>query len=479
MKRSTVYFLFLFTAALLSASHFAYGNLKDPATEADFLVITPSCYQETIVPFIEYKNSRGLHTISVPLDSINKHFPIGNQPEAIREFIFYAVKNWAVQPQYALLVGSINHIPSFQLQKDTLLVAMDEMFVLDETEKSPAHKIALGRFPARTQDGLKNMIDKTIQYESMIYDSTMPHTFLFLADYDPTNRDFCFQDQVANFVKDVMPEYLTDVQMNLSSQDVIWIKNKNIVYSLNKGIPFFSYYGHGNSFFWSNAHVMIPEQILALFKESSPFIFAAAACNQTFNHPDRASVVETFLSLEKRGAVAVVGSSYYQMASSGEMFLKLFYQFLFENPQCRIGDAFIAAKQKKAWQDYSKYYTLLGDPTLKNPVPVLASTESESMTLAEMVTPGSFALLHNYPNPFNNSTRIPLELSETKHVTLKVYDVLGREICTLIDGELPSGIHQIFWNGDNAAGMPVTSGIYVYHLEAGDFTGRGKMVVAR
>ncbi len=88
--------------------------------------------------------------------------------------------------------------------------------------------------------------------------------------------------------------------------------------------------------------------------------------------------------------------------------------------------------------------------------------------------PQHFHLYQNYPNPFNPSTEIRYQASEVSHVSLKVYDVLGREVATLVDGEVEAGHHRVQWN---AEGLP--SGVYFYRLEAGSFVRTKRMVFVR
>jgi flagellar hook assembly protein FlgD len=77
--------------------------------------------------------------------------------------------------------------------------------------------------------------------------------------------------------------------------------------------------------------------------------------------------------------------------------------------------------------------------------------------------PKEYVLHQNYPNPFNPTTAISYQLSAVSFVTLKVYDVLGREVVTLVDGIRNAGSHNAQWN---ASGLP--SGMYVYRLRAAD-----------
>ncbi|MCX6134382.1 MAG: YCF48-related protein [Ignavibacteriales bacterium] len=88
--------------------------------------------------------------------------------------------------------------------------------------------------------------------------------------------------------------------------------------------------------------------------------------------------------------------------------------------------------------------------------------------------PSEFALYHNYPNPFNPSTRIQFDIPHTSFVTLKVYTALGVEVATLVSSELSAGRFEAVWNAGN-----VSSGIYFYRIQAGTYTHTRKMVLLR
>ncbi len=77
-----------------------------------------------------------------------------------------------------------------------------------------------------------------------------------------------------------------------------------------------------------------------------------------------------------------------------------------------------------------------------------------------------FGLEQNFPNPFNPSTVIRFNVEENSHVILKIYDVLGREVKTLVNSEMNNGQYSLTWNCDNNSGEKVSSGIYLYRMEA-------------
>lgn len=95
------------------------------------------------------------------------------------------------------------------------------------------------------------------------------------------------------------------------------------------------------------------------------------------------------------------------------------------------------------------------------------------------ILPIDFALEQNYPNPFNPETRIRFSLPAASHVRLEVFNVLGQSVLVLVDEELSAGVKEVSWNGANAAGMKVTSGLYFYRLATEDFSTTKKMVLIK
>jgi len=90
--------------------------------------------------------------------------------------------------------------------------------------------------------------------------------------------------------------------------------------------------------------------------------------------------------------------------------------------------------------------------------------------------PSEYQLSQNFPNPFNPSTRISYELPAVSDVTVSVYDLSGRLIRTLADGEQPAGSHDVQWNGLDDSGNQVGTGVYLCRLDAGDYSQTIKMV---
>jgi hypothetical protein len=92
----------------------------------------------------------------------------------------------------------------------------------------------------------------------------------------------------------------------------------------------------------------------------------------------------------------------------------------------------------------------------------------------EQLIPTEIALEQNYPNPFNPTTSIQYTISDMQFVSLKVYDILGNEIATLVNSEKPSGVYVVEWNASN-----VPSGVYFYQLKTEGFVETKKMILLR
>ena len=141
------------------------------------------------------------------------------------------------------------------------------------------------------------------------------------------------------------------------------------------------------------------------------------------------------------------------------------------------GHSLLRPEDIQLWLTQAQRFELR-DPTFQRGVIVLKH-------LMEALTPKKTGLLPNYPNPFNPETWIPYHLAEAADVTLTIYATDGRLIRTLSFGHQPAGIYQsksraAYWDGRNALGEPVASGIYFYTLRvSGKFTVTRKMLIRK
>ena len=95
------------------------------------------------------------------------------------------------------------------------------------------------------------------------------------------------------------------------------------------------------------------------------------------------------------------------------------------------------------------------------------------------IIPGVFALHQNYPNPFNPVTSLRYDLPEDGFVNITIYDMMGRIIRSLVNSKQAAGYHSIKWNATNNKNEPVSAGLYLYTIQAGEFRKTRKMVLLK
>ncbi|NQV37676.1 MAG: T9SS type A sorting domain-containing protein [Candidatus Marinimicrobia bacterium] len=120
--------------------------------------------------------------------------------------------------------------------------------------------------------------------------------------------------------------------------------------------------------------------------------------------------------------------------------------------------------------DFRIYTTVRVDP----PEAGLLSNESELISIPE-----TFQLYQNYPNPFNPETTIQFSIPADEKIHLAVYDIQGRLVNVLVDGNMSPGKHSVKWNGTNTNGHPVASGMYIYKLKTSENISINKMVLMK
>jgi len=105
-------------------------------------------------------------------------------------------------------------------------------------------------------------------------------------------------------------------------------------------------------------------------------------------------------------------------------------------------------------------------PTVSIPVHMMVNTVTSSAEPPDVDLPRQYFLGQNYPNPFNPTTTIRFGLPEQSSVSIKIYSMLGQDIRTLVNESRDAGYHEALWDGRNDLGVPVTTGIYFYRMEA-------------
>ncbi len=190
---------------------------------------------------------------------------------------------------------------------------------------------------------------------------------------------------------------------------------------------------------------------------------------------------ERFLAEWFKGAIAWVGPTVGTWQHANDPLAIAFAEELFADFSRPIASSYLVAL-RRILTDYADdaevvrsalSTTVLGDPLVRvNRASVVTAT-------GDVPKSHAFMLEQNVPNPFNPVTRIGFSVPERAPVSLRIYDVHGRLIATLADGNVPAGRHSLLWDGRNASGEQVASGLYFYRLAAGDHTQSRKMLLLK
>ena len=120
-----------------------------------------------------------------------------------------------------------------------------------------------------------------------------------------------------------------------------------------------------------------------------------------------------------------------------------------------------------------------GEHTLEGTGEITVPTEETFTLERKAIIPIAYALHQNYPNPFNPTTTLRYDLPVDNHTTLTIYDLNGREVNQIVNTSQPAGHHSVMWNATNSFGKPVSAGVYLYQIRAGEFVQTRKMVLLK
>lgn len=144
------------------------------------------------------------------------------------------------------------------------------------------------------------------------------------------------------------------------------------------------------------------------------------------------------------------------------------------------------AVSKKTWNTGTNQYDSVSLPKIQNPkrygFVILTKSSATGVSSKELtfITPEDYKLNQNFPNPFNPSTNITFVLPLNKNVTVKIYDMLGKEVKTLLNNEpLAKGTHSLTWDARDNHGKQVASGAYIFRMNAGNVEKTMKMMLIK
>lgn len=469
MRKLLILLPFIFCSQILPQQI----TLSDTTNQFDYIIITIPEYVQSCQTFKEHKETvRDLKTLIVDTTQIYAEFNQDSLPQNnIREFISYAGSYWQdPKPEYILFVGTVNQVPNFPLRYPSIpnpsgFSDYDFMYNINNPDTTEV-SFLIGRVPAKNTNEIENYFSKVIEYENIIEPLPwMNNMLLILQQAYNNNYDYTVHD-----LSDSIHPYINTYYIS-NADTSIYYGNKDTIISRinNEGAAVVCFWGHGyfdyfiSPEYFSIADVNEMENVTKYFV--SMFLPIQGAIMDTST-----SITNEMLFLHDAGSLAgfaPVGATYWHAAMT---IIKFLCHDIFSDNPVALG-RLLSLPQLGGGTYYhiKKSFNLWGDPSIILNYSTVTSVDNDITTV-----PDEFSLSQNYPNPFNPTTSIQYAVSNRQFVLLKVYNVLGKEVATLVNEEKPAGIYEVEFN---ASGL--SSGVYFYQLNAGSFTETKKMILLR
>lgn len=376
-------------------------DLRDASYAADFFIIAPAALMDQANRLKEHRmENDSLSTQVIDIQNVYDDFSWGlNDPTAIRNFLKYAFDHFTPAPSYVLLLGDgdydykgvlsssgVQYIPPFEFEgyTDSGTRASDDWYTYVSGSDSKMD-MTIGRIPVQNASQAQTVIDKIIAYET----SPVPGDWKILATLvgDDEKAGQGDENEVTHtratelIAETVLPEYLNFRKIYLTEYpEVMTAEGRrkpqardDLVSQINEGTLLVNFIGHGNEELWAHERVFQRDVDLAKLQngQKCPLIYAATCAFGWYDNPREQSCGEELLTVQGKGAIAVIAASRFCSAAPNEALNQAFYAQLFMNsaPTLRIGDALRIAKLYVASTVNNEMYHVLGDPTLRLAVP--------------------------------------------------------------------------------------------------------------
>ena len=387
--------------------------LRNPANQADYVVITHPDFAESIQPLVEFRRSQGLTTMVVDIDDIYDEFSDGLfNPFAIQRFLRYAYNSWQQPaPTYVVLVGDAHYDyknttveryrrdPNFRGTYNLYPIfvptyhgwapasgetAMDQRFVNISGEDALPDML-IGRLSVQSPEELVTMVEKIINYEKNLKTGLWQGTLIQVADDHTDNpSDGVFEASRNELIQEIIPVGYDTRQIYLRKIKSPERTRAQIRAAINRGALAIEYTGHGGIQTWADEAIFHSEDVVTLRNRYLPFVITTTCLNGQFDKPQQVGnfcLSEQFL-LGKYGAIAALSATRLTYGTANAEFDKDLFESLFgvgREPKLVlngedglpstvghiVADAkisFVSRIRNTQWIPGMEQYTLFGDP---------------------------------------------------------------------------------------------------------------------
>jgi hypothetical protein len=374
-------------------------SLADPASGADYIIVTHPDFQAALAPLVAHRRAQGLRVVVADVEAVYDRFGGGRMdPTAIRSFLAHAYANWPrPAPQYALLVGDATYdprgyrpdsnptyLPSYLADVDLKLgeTASDNQYA--DLTGDPLPELRLGRFPVNTPAQVQAIVDKIISYETDPLPGDWNRRLVFGADNPSTAGDH-HSDADEQYITYATPGYgYVGARVYLSETagpSYMYTRAQAatdaLIAQLDRGALLYTYFGHAS---WHQEAVLETDGYAPLFHRDHiaqlnnqrrwPVVLHMTCLTAHFTHLTSETLDESLLRTAGVGAIAVWGPSGSSVAPGHRLLHRSFFQAVFDDGQAELGVATqsallnLYAAKGQVYEDLIQTYHLFGDPAL-------------------------------------------------------------------------------------------------------------------
>jgi hypothetical protein len=346
------------------------SNWRSAANQADFVIFTNKDFFPAAEQLQTLRKQRDISTAIVDIEDVYDEFSFGQKtPQAIREFLYFAMSNWTQPIKYVLFLGDSSYDPKNYLNRgdsdivptklvDTIFLeaATDDWFV--DFNNDYISDIPVGRLPARNLVEAETMIEKIVAYEN----SVPSNEVLLVAD---TNDVYDFESANSSLIP-LLPGD-TNITFVKRSQSGDSGSRTEILDSFSRGPKIVNYAGHGSIDLWRGNTFNTTDAMHLQNNGSLPMVVTMNCLNGYFQDPLVESLAECLLKAPQGGAVAAWGSSSLTFAEEQAPANQELFRLLFASSESgiTIGEAAIRAKAMAFDADVRYSWILFGDPTMR------------------------------------------------------------------------------------------------------------------
>ena len=385
------------------------ATLRDPANQADYIVISHRNFIESIQPLVEFRRSQGHSVIVVDIDDVYEQFNHGIfSPFAIQHFLRYTYTSWQQPaPSYVLLVGDAHYdykratVEFWRLANQSFRLppiyvptihgwspvsgetAMDHRFVTVSGDDT-LPDMFIGRLSVQYSRELDTMVKKLIDYEQNPKPGVWQRTLAQVSDDEKSHSiDWIFEESRDRIIKEFIPIGYDTRKIYLRRIESPDRTNGLIIQAINEGLLILEYAGHGGSETWADEGIFRIENIPRLRNEHLPFVVTTTCLNGQFDRPlgfGARSLSEEFM-MGSQGAIGTLSATRLTFATANAAFDEDLFNSIFSVDPPTLGAITADAKTKfignsishnrLAWIPGAEQYTLFGDPATRLALPDL------------------------------------------------------------------------------------------------------------